>query len=225
MIHYQNPYAYRKPVTSTPRVRKTELTTDDVFAAACMAQRINGQYIKSIESGINQKTNRQLTEEALKDQTLITDADRLQGEIVRKYYKGLTFQVLEGKLLKDFAKNAMEIATNDMVTSTYQLAVVVSLPQSYEKSAKRDNIERRIQWARGGFVGNLSDKVTVNIEVLKQLWSEKFHTWYITGITTEDQVVFFAHKTQYDIGTMLTIQGFVKSHRDNSTQLGRVKVL
>jgi hypothetical protein len=225
MNYYQNPFAYRKPVTSTPRVKQVGYSTDDVFAASCMAQRINGQYIKASVDGTNLKTNRQLAEEALKDQTLITDADRLQGECVRKYYKGLTFKVIEGKALTDFAKNAMEFATNDMITSTYQLAVVVSLPQSYEKSSKRDDVDRRIRFAQGGFVGNIADKVTLNIEVLKQLWSNKYNTWYITGITIEDQVVFFAHKTQYDIGTMLTIQGVVKGQRDNSTQLGRVKVL
>ena len=219
------PVYWKRPVVAVPRVKKVGYNTDDVFAAACMAQRINSQYIKAIAPGTNQKTNRQLAEEALKDQTLITDEDRTQGECVRKYYKGLTFKVLEGKAMTDFAKNAMEIATNDMVTSTYQLAVVVSLPQSYEKATKRDNVDRRIQWARGGFVGNLADKVTLNIEVVKQLWSEKYNTWYITGITTEDQVVFFAHRTQYDIGTMLTIRGVVKSQRDTSTQLGRVKVL
>jgi hypothetical protein len=219
------PVYWKRPVKSTPRVTKIGYTTDDVFAASCAAQRINGSYIKAIAPGTTQKTNRQLAEEALKDQTLITDADRLQGDLVRKYYKGLTFKVIEGKALTDFAKNAMEFATNDMITSTYQLAVVVSLPQSYEKSSKRDDVDRRINFACGGFVGNLADKVTVNIEVLKQLWSNKWNTWYITGITTEDQVVFFAHKTQYDIGTMLTIQGVVKTQRDNSTQLGRVKVL
>jgi hypothetical protein len=219
------PVYWKRPVTSTPRVKQIGYTTDDVFAASCTAQRINGTYIKAIAPGITQKTNRQLAEEALKDPTLITDVDRQQGECVRKYYKGLTFKVIEGRALTDFAKNAMEFATNDMITSTYQLAVVVSLPQSYEKSAKRDNVDRRIQWARGGFVGNLADKVTLNIEVVKQLWSQKWNTWYITGITIEDQVVFFAHKTQYDVGTMLTIQGVVKGQRDNSTQLSRVKVL
>jgi hypothetical protein len=221
----RNPYAYRKPVTPTPRVKQIGYTTDDVFAAACTAQRINGSYIKAVAAGLNQKTNRQLAEEALKDQTLITDADRLQGDIVRKYYKGLTFKVIEGKTMSDFAKNAMEFATNDMITSTYQLAVVVSLPQSYEKSAKRDDVDRRIRFAQGGFVGNLADKVTLNIEIVKQLWSNNYNTWYLTGITGEDQVVFFAHKTQYDIGTMLTIQGVVKGQRETSTQLSRVKVL
>lgn len=219
------PVYWKRPVATTPRVTKIGYTTDDVFAASCMAQRINGQYIKAVAPGLNQKTNRQIVDELLKDTTQITDADRLEGECVRKYYKGLTFKVLEGKQLSDFAKNAMEFATNDMITSTYQLAVVVSLPQSYQKSSKRDDVDRRIRFAQGGFVGNLADKVTLNIEVVKQLWSNNYNTWYITGITTEDQVVFFAHKTQYDIGTMLTIQGVVKGQRETSTQLSRVKVL
>jgi hypothetical protein len=219
-VYWKRPSGYG--VTPAPRVKKLELSTDQVFAAACAAQRINGEYVKA--TGIK-KTNRQITEELLQDPTQITVDDRIQGENMRKYFKGLTFKVIEGKALTDFAKNAMEFATNDMITSTYQLAVVVSLPQSYEKSRKRDDVDRRINFACGGFVGNLADKVTLNIEVLKQLWSNKWNTWYITGITTEDQVVFFAHKTQYDIGTMLTIQGVVKTQRDNSTQLGRVKVL
>jgi hypothetical protein len=225
MNYYQNPYAYRKPVSPAARVRKVELSTDDVFAAACTAQRINGSYVKASGPDPDQKTNRLLAEGALKDQTLITDEDRAQGELVRKYYKGLTFKVIEGKTMSDFAKNALEIASNDVVTSTYQLAVVVSLPQSYEKASKRDDVDRRIRFAQGGFVGNLADKVTLNIEIVKQLWSNNYNIWYLTGITTEDQVVFFAHRTQYDIGTHLTIQGVVKSQRDNSTQLNRVKVL
>jgi hypothetical protein len=196
-----------------------------VFAAACAAQRINGQYVKSIELGTGQKTNRQVVEELLQDPTQISVDDRIQGERVRQYFKGLTFKIIEGKSLSDFSKNALEIASNDVVTSTYQLAVVVSLPQTYEKSSKRDSVDRRIRFANGGFVGNIADKVTLNIEIVKQLWSNNYNTWYLTGITSEDQVVFFAHKTQYDIGTHLTIQGVVKSQRDNSTQLNRVKVL
>jgi hypothetical protein len=219
------PLYWKRPVTPVVRVRKVELSTDDVFAAACTAQRINGSYVKASGPDPDQKTNRQLAEEALRDQTLITDEDRAQGELVRKYYKGLTFKVIEGKTMSDFAKNALEIASSDMINSTYQLAVVVSLPQSYEKASKRDDVDRRIRFAQGGFVGNIADKVTLNIEIVKQLWSNNYNTWYLTGITTEDQVVFFAHKTQYDIGTMLTIQGVVKGQRETSTQLNRVKVL
>lgn len=223
MNHYQNPYAYRAPV-NVARVRKVTFNTDDVFAAACAAQRINGQYVKAVAPGLKQKTNRQIVEELLTDPTQIGLDDRQQGEHVRQYFKGLTFKVLEGKQLSDFNKSAMDIAGSDDVVSTYQLAVAVSLPATYEKNSKRDDVDRRIKFATGGYVGEIGEKVMLNIEVLKQLWSEKYNTWYLTGITAEEQVVFFALRTQYDIGTHLTIEGVVKSQRETSTQLNRVKV-
>lgn len=219
----RNPYAYRKPAPSW-KAPSLNYKADDVWAVACAAFRINGSYIKAIAPGIAQKTNRQIAEELLKDLSQVTSDDRAKGQLVRQYYKGLTFKVIEGKVLNDFSKNAMEIASLDTITTNYQLAIVVSLPASYEKASKRDDVDRRITFARGGYVGVEGEKVTLNIEVLKQLWSEKYNTWYLTGITAEDQVVFFAHKTQYDIGTHLTIEGVVKGQRETSTQLSRVKV-
>jgi len=222
----RNPYAYRKPAQSW-KAPSLNYKADDVWAVACAAFRINGSYIKAIAPGIAQKTNRQIAEELLKDLSQVTSDDYAKGQLVRQYYKGLTFKVIEGKPLNDFSKNAMEIASLDTITTTYQLAIVISLPASYEKSAKRDDVDRRINFARGGYIGDgtLSEKVTLNIEVLKALWSQKWNTWYLTGITGEDQVVFFACKENFDVGTHLTITGNVKAHRDNSTQLARVKVL
>lgn len=221
-IRNRNPYAYRKPAPSW-KAPALNYQADDVWAVACAAFRINGSYVKSPDQGV--KTNRQIAEELLKDLSLVTSDDYAKGQLVRQYYKGLTFKVLEGKQLNEFSKNAMEFASLDTITTTYQLAIVISLPASYEKSAKRDDVDRRINFARGGYSGAVGEKVTLNIEILKQLWSNNFNTWYLTGITDEDQVVFFAHKTQYDIGTHLTIQGVVKSQRETSTQLSRVKVL
>ncbi len=133
--------------------------------------------------------------------------------------------MIEGKKLSDFMQGAYDAACKTEIKTKLELAIIASLPATYEKSAKRDDVDRRINFARGGYIGVEGEKVTLNIELLKQLWSEKWNTWYLTGITEEDQVVFFAHKTQYDIGTHLTVQGVVKGKRENSTQLGRVKVL
>lgn len=218
---------YYRTTTMKPGKAKANFnhTANDVWGAAVAAQRINGQYVKAIAPGTTQKTNRQIVEDLLRDPTQLTIDDLQQGVRVRQYFKGLTFKVIEGKALSDFSKSAMEIATKDDIASTYDLAVICSLPASYEKSSKRDDVDRRINFARGGRVGELSEKVTLNIEVLKLLWSSKFNVWYLTGITSEDQVVFFATRDVYDMGTMLTVQGVVKSHRDNSTQLGRAKVL
>ena len=223
---YRNPYAYRKPVFRAPKV-EMNYKAEDVWAAAWQAYVINdNQYVKAIMPGVpNHKTNRMIVEELLADTTQITQESRDMGETMQRYFLGLTFKLIEGKQLSPFLQGAYDAATKHTITNKLDLAIISSLPATYEKSAKRDNIDRRINFARGGYVGTIGDKVSLNIEVIKSIWSQKWNTWYLTGITGEDQVVFFACKESFDIGTHLTIKGAVKGTRDNSTQLNRVKVL
>jgi hypothetical protein len=225
---YRNPYAYRKP-TKTYMPVSLDYKADDVWAASWQAYVTNGkQYIKAIMPDVpNHKTNRMIVEELLADTTQITQESRDVSEAMRRYFMGLTFKMIEGKQLSEFMKGAYDAACKSEIKTKLELAIIASLPATYEKSAKRDDVDRRINFARGGYIGDgaLSQKVTLNIEVLKSVWSQKWNTWYITGITGEDQVVFFASKESFDIGTFLTITGNVKAHRDNSTQLSRVKVL
>ena len=223
---WRNPYAYRKPTLREPKV-ETTYKAEDVWAASWQAYITNGkQYIKAIMPDVpNHKTNRMIVEELLADTTQITQESRDMGETMQRYFLGLTFKLIEGKTLSPFLQGAYDAATKHTITSKLDLAIIASLPATYEKSAKRDDVNRRINFARGGYVGTIGDKVSLNIEVIKSLWSQKWNTWYLTGITGEDQVVFFACKESFDIGTHLTIKGVVKGTRDNSTQLNRVKVL
>jgi hypothetical protein len=213
---------YQKPVLN--------LSPDDVWGAAVAAQRINGKYIKlsmisESDPSVNQQSNRQIVNSFLADPFTITDEDREEGKKVRAFFQAFTFKILQGKALSEFNNTAMLIANRDVITSDYDVAVITSLPSSYVRGVKQQTVEQRISFARGGYLGVVGQKATLNIELLKQIWSNKWNTWFLTGITDEDQVVFFAHKNQYDIGTHLTIQGVIKGHRDNSTQLNRVKVL
>ena len=65
------------------------LQANDVWSAACAAQRINGSYVKYVPDGEQGETNRQIIDNFLNNTDLITEADREQGELVRKYYRGL----------------------------------------------------------------------------------------------------------------------------------------
>ena len=230
MMYYQNPYAYRKPANKTPKATINH-NADDVWGASVQAFEINGnKYVKSFDCSVDpnatgQKTNRMIVDELLADPTQITQENRDKGITVRQYFKGLTFKVLQGKQLNEFNNTAMSIANKDNIDSKYDLAVIVSLPASYEKSVKRDDTDRRINFACGGYLGTVGDKVTVEIEVVKQLWSQNWNTWYVTGITDDDKVLFFAYKKQMNIGDRVTISGTVKGTRDKSTQLNRVKVI
>jgi hypothetical protein len=213
---------------SKPKQPAFSYTADDVWAAACQAQQINGEYVKtSIPNDVLRRTNRAIVELLLADTTQITDEARIQGKKVRQYFQAFTFKVLKGTKLSEFEKYAMVLSNSEVLETAYALAVIISLPQSYERGVKRDNVDQRVKFATGGYIGNVGDKVTLTIEVVKTVYSQKWNTSYFTGITDEDQIVFFAynHIDRLEIGDTYTIQGTVKAHRDNSTQLNRVKVV
>ena len=210
---------YQKPVLN--------LNADDVWSAACAAQRINGAYVKNladVAEGQNAATNRILIDQHLANPSFITEADREQGQLVRKYYKALTFKILQGKKLNDFENTAMVIANRDVIESNYDIAVIASLPSCYERAVKRDNMNRKLESATGGYIGRVGDKVQVSVEVVRSVFSQQWNVFFVSGITSNDQAVFFSYKQQILAGTIIVAQGTVKAHRDNSTQLNRVKV-
>ena len=71
------------------------LNADDVWAAACMAQRLNQGYIKVSEDAPSGQKNRSLVEHYLADTSKITDEDREEGKLVRKFYQAYTFKSLK----------------------------------------------------------------------------------------------------------------------------------
>jgi hypothetical protein len=206
------------------------LNANDVWGAACQAQRINGAYVKlsmlsESDKELNKLSNRQIVESLLVDPRMITTEDFEQGKKVRAFYQAYTFKILQGKRLNEFDNTAMLIANRDVITSNYDVAVIASLPSCYERGVKRQTVDQRISFAQGGFIGTIGDKVSVAIEVLKSVYSQKWATNYITGITCDDQVVFFAYKNELPVGNLFDIYGTVKGQRDNTTQLNRVKVI
>jgi hypothetical protein len=228
MGHADDATPYRTR-TKTTKV-SVNYSADDVWSAACAAQRINGSYIKlSIISESDPATtklsNRMIVGQLLVDQSGITEQDREQGKKVRAFYQALTFKILQGKQLGDFDNTAMLISNRDVITGNYDVAVIASLPSCYERGVVRQTADQRVNFATGGFIGKSNDKVTLSVEVLKSVYSQKWMTNYVTGITSDDQVVFFAYKQPLEINKNLTISGTVKGHRDNSTQLNRVKVI
>ena len=203
---------------------------DDVWAAACQAQRINGSYVKlavisESDPSLTKLSNRMLAMQLLADPVSITDEDREQSKKVRAFYQALTFKILQGKKLNDFDNNAMVLSNRDVISSNYDLAVICSLPSCYERGTKRQTVEQRINFATGGYISAVGNKVSATIEVLRSIYSQKWATTYITGITSDDQVVFFAYKEALEVGKMFDIYGTVKGQRDNTTQLNRVKVI
>jgi len=214
-------------------------TVSDVWAAACAAQRVNGGYYKESHFEWNETTqanqlvkrrNRDIMMEFLYNPTQLTTDDVEAGEQVRDYLeKDITFRALKGQVT-EFDRSVRQcLAVKDRfytVANRYELAVVAALPNSARRSQERQTAQQRIQFARGGLIGEVGKQVTVNVEIIQVFFYKKeYNIFFVTGITDQDQVVSFGFKEKLDVGTSVRIRGKVKAHRDNLTQLNYAKVL
>ena len=208
--------------------------TDDVFAAACAAFRINGAYLKDtvfddkgeVVSYSNRTTLVRLLSENVDK---ITDEDRTQGKLVRQYYKGLTFKILGDKYVSDFDRTAIECASLEKIEGHLQVSVIASLPKCYLISKQRDEANNKLQNAIE-HIGNIGDKVTLTIEVVTSIYSRNYNRYYITAITDDNKAVLFSFSKAAKIGDKLKIKGTVKTHSteysgSKYTRLNRVIIV
>ena len=201
--------------------------TMDVVAAACAAQRVNGTYIKvpyQLGDENKRQTNRELVYQYLENDSFVTDADRLMAEDIKEYFKGYTFKVLSGAYLSEFDRNTMKILEEEFTPEGYNVALLCSIPNNYLKAKKRDEADRRTRFAQGGYVGKIGERLNLQVEVIKCVFSQKWGIFYVTAMTTSDQAIFFGYKQEVAVGTVLNINGTVKRQDNNQTQLNRVKV-
>jgi hypothetical protein len=213
-------------------------SVSDVWGAACHAQRINGAYIKQDEwelpsesataVQLRRKSNRNIMMEALENPFMITDEDRVAGAECLKFIQNdMTFRALQNRLT-DFDRSVIKVTavTADRFfpqAHRLELATVACLPNSHQRAMKRIEEQDRLNQTVG-YIGAIGDKVTVTVDIVRCVFSQKWNTYYATGITANNETVFFAIREPLNTGTTLTLRGTVKAHRDGQTQLNRVSV-
>jgi hypothetical protein len=75
-----------------------------------------------------------------------------------------------------------------------------------------------------GLIGEPGDKVELAIEVVRNNYSAKYNTWFVSAVTTDNHALFFAYREEIRPESTLNIRGTVKRHTDSATQLNRVKL-
>lgn len=204
----------------------------DVFAAACAAYRVNGEYLKQDvitfhENGghtVDKIANKTLVHQFLKGAFDLRDEDREMGEKVRQHCSGLSFKIITGKTLSDFEQAMLSIADKETTDSNYDIAVVASLPASYERAQARIKQDILLREKSGTLDNAIGDKVELDIEVVRCNYSNNWDTHFVTA-TVDNAVVFFASRNKIELGSKLRIKGKVKAHKEDRTQLSHVKVL
>lgn len=218
-------------------VKAFKYSVDDVWGAAVAAQRVNGEYVKEDLHKVNEdgshqtlkRRNRDIMMDFLAVPGTITDEDRATGRECRRFLQNdLTFRALKGQLSAFDTSVSKVVAVDDEFDSAQhrlELAVVACLPQSHQRALVRQSIQDRVRSATGGYVGNVSDKVVLDAEVVSANWSNTYNIFWVTAITQDNKALFFSYKSQLNSGSQVKLVGTVKAHRDNKTQLNRVKVV
>lgn len=200
---------------------------DLLWSAAQAAYRINNGYLKVPErSGdkIVKPTNREIVRVAIYDQSLITNADREAAQACRRYMtNSATMSALKGDLT-EWGQITARVCQLDTVTSQYDLSVITAMPQSEFKARCRETVDERLAQCAEGTVGLVGDRVAIEAEIVRNTYSSKYNTWFITAITRDNFAIHFAYRESVATGTQARISGTVKRHTDRSTQINRVKI-
>lgn len=205
-------------------------TSEEVWAAAALAHRVNDGYFKHDEygeQGMKVKIkNFDLVKSALEDMTLVPEVDFELGRHAFTHISHrLTMKALKGHL-KEFDDLMTRIINMTEFTDNnrYEIAVVASQIRSYMDSKKdlewQEKIDRSI-----GHIAPIGEKVLVDVDVAKAVWSPNFGIYFYQGITPSRQGVWFTYRQRINEGAKVKIRGTVSKHRDFSTQLNRVKLV
>lgn len=214
------------------RYTRPTYNVSDVFAAASAAYRINGSYLKSDDitfhknggHTINKLANKTLAHQFLKGAFDLRDEDREMGEKVRQHCNGLSFKIITGKTLSEFEQAMLSVADKETTDSNYDIAVVASLPASYERAQSRIQQDAMLREKSGTLTADIGSKVELDIEVVRCNYSNNWDTHFVTA-TVDNAVVFFASRNKLELGAELRIKGKVKAHKEDRTQLSHVKIV
>jgi hypothetical protein len=202
------------------------VSADLAWSAACAAYRINGGYFKEPETVGDQvirHANRAVVRRALDNRELITDADRELALNCRRHMATtVTMQALKSEL-GEWARITARVCDLDTVDSNYDLSVITAMPHSYAKTLRKESVDARLARC-DRLTAKLGSKVELAVEVVRNNYSAKYNTWFISAVTRDDQAVYFAYREEIRPETLATIRGTVKRHTDRSTQLNRVKL-
>jgi hypothetical protein len=220
--------AKKIPVTVTP------VTADQVWAFAATADRINdGQYVKEDQRSsdgqcVIKEANKSMLKRWLREGYCGEDTpeDRDVGAAARAWHRGRLLVTALKRPLNNFEDTLNRaVGMDELALEIHQLeiAIIASQIQSHRTGVA----EEQKMWGTDTTpLAPVGTKVECQVEVIKSVYSHNYNTTYIRAVTTDTrQVVMFNYREGWDVGTVLTIRGTVKAHREDCTQLNRVRVL
>ena len=235
---YRTYYRTMTPRTRRPRQQTTDLVlgADRIWGAAAYADRINGgEYRKEPEYRVTEdgrftdqivrQANKNIMWGAIMDTSRITDEDIQTGRAALDYVrKSLVIKGLKGNM-SDFDQALSRVVEmEEFMTGSdrYEIALVTSQIRAWREGTRIEAVMEDVVRTPVAAVG---ERVLLNVEVVKAVYSTNYNVYFITAKTDGHQMVFFSYREKLPVGEFRTIKGHVKAHRADATQLNRVRIV
>lgn len=231
---------YFRPMTARSRKPRQQpadavVSAETVWGAAAHADRINGgEYRKEPEYRVREDGT--ITDEvvrqpnkihmwtAIRDNSLITDADRDTGRAALDYVrKNLVIKGLKGAM-SDFDQalsRVVEMAEFMTGADRYEIALVTSQIRAFREGTRIEAVMDDVNRAPLADVGA---KVSGHAQVVKSVFSQNYNVYFVTAKTDSNHMVFFSYRERLAVDSEISFRGTVKAHRPDATQLNRVRL-
>ncbi len=232
---YRTYYTPMTPRTRKPRQQPADvvLPAERIWAAAAYADRENGgEYLKeerwmtnATPAYIEKPANKTLMWNAIRDISLIHGEDIEVGRAAREWVrKNLVFKALRGNMTEFDRSMASVVEMDQFMTGAdrYEIALVTSQIRTYREGVRIEKAMENVIFTPVAAVG---EKVQLNVQVVKAVYSQNYGVYFITAKTDGHQMVFFSYRERKAVGEWITIKGSVKAHRPDATQLNRVRIV
>lgn len=152
------------------------------------------------------------------------DCATVADEII-KYYRGLTFKGLGGKI-NDFEQKVLGMIQSGQVKGI-DFGIVASLPKAYYRSIKRDTTSQQMRAlsADSQHIGNEGDDVKGVINIFNCSYIQRLGCYIVNAEMNGNIICFFTKHGQDHWGDTCTIAGRVKRHQTSRMNNGKETVL
>ena len=220
----------------------SNLTLEQIWGAACQALSTNdGVYVKQVDIDLDPENlykgkliqaNQELVRFYAYNTDKISEQSIKDGMEIRAYLNGMMFKILAEEKIGDYFTKLVKLATEENLQLTNKnIAYISSAPNAVIREQLKDEMNKEIKQASGGYIGGENDKVQLNIKILRSHYSEEWERHYVTGSTTNDQVVSFSTKNKRLIvpNSVVNVKAIVFKHykdeytKQETTKLTHVK--
>ena len=166
-----------------------------------------------------------------KQEVSVTPSDCKRAADIINYLSGLSFKAME-RGLTQFETNILKFVTSEQITLK-EVGISASLPQMFEQKLSQDKWEQRERELSNisEFVGELGKRSDLTVTVENIRFIGRTSSYLYCTSTPGGKIVKFFHDTKLgEVGTTLTVNGYVKSqeiskfHGGKETMINRIKI-